>query len=282
MSTDQVDRAIAAIDAVLTDDQIDDLVDWQLSRYDQRSGYDHDVNQPAPCGHCGREEHGLAITERIESMRWQGHYDEDYRYDEDTTPVLCPGTYVPGPVGFSRAHESYRRSQGARFWFDHDDARRYHTVGTTLRERWNSFRTGRWETIRVGAPYWTFTVDEPGSWEIIPSPPAPQSSGALTVHLIDPDGRPIPLGQVRARNLQPTDTGFTFELDLPPHGLRAAVRDRGPGGRIILEGPGGQRERISGTVTAIALNDDGTRFEIDVASEHHHLPSVYTEPEETR
>lgn len=82
MSTDQADRAIAAIDAVLTDDQIDDLVDWQLSRYDERSGYDHDVNQPAPCGHCGREEHGLAITERIESMRWQGHYDEDYRYAE--------------------------------------------------------------------------------------------------------------------------------------------------------------------------------------------------------
>lgn len=37
MSTDQADRAIAAIDAVLTDDQIDDLVDWQLSRYDERT-----------------------------------------------------------------------------------------------------------------------------------------------------------------------------------------------------------------------------------------------------
>ncbi|AKJ72244.1 hypothetical protein TPA4_79 [Tsukamurella phage TPA4] len=332
MSTDQTDRAIAAIDAVLTDDQIDDIVDWQLSRYDERTGYDYNVGQ-APCGHCAREEHGLAITERIEHMRLWGEYDETYRYDEDTTPILCPGTYVPGPVGFRHAHEREQRARGARFWFDHDDARedgrqdrvesyrypvaedrerlavllndgqvryiphqtisfnieameqfreQWRREAEELRERWNSIRTGRWETIRAGAPYWTFTVGDTGPWEIT-RPPDPQPVGALTVRLIAPDGRPIPLARhVRAHQLQPTDTGFSVELDLPPRGRCGAVRDRGPGSRIILEGPGGQRERIAGTVTAVALNADGSRFVLDVASEHHHLPSVYAEPEETR
>lgn len=234
MSTDQVDRAIAAIDAVLTDDQIDDLVDWQLSRYDQRSGYDHDVNQPAPCG----------------------------RYDEDTTPILCPGTYVPGPVGFGRAFKpAWLIKPAMNFWND-----------------------ARW--VIPDVPQQLQQIDFGDLIGSLHAATFPLSSLApardLTVRLIDATGRPIPLRNAKGSNIEPTDTGFTFELDLPPYGLRAAVRDRGPGGRIILEGPGGQRERISGTVTAIALNDDGTRFEIDVASEHHHLPSVYTEPEETR
>ncbi|WP_032402469.1 hypothetical protein [Rhodococcoides fascians] len=40
-------------------DQIDALVDEQLANYDNRSGYDHDVNQER-CGHCCRDWHGLA------------------------------------------------------------------------------------------------------------------------------------------------------------------------------------------------------------------------------
>ncbi|MCD2109328.1 hypothetical protein O4214_30150 [Rhodococcus erythropolis] len=77
-------------------DEIDALVDEQLSGYSDRSGYDHNVNQDR-CGHCHREWHGLKITERMESMAMQVAYDEDYRYADDDSDVLCPGSSFIGP-----------------------------------------------------------------------------------------------------------------------------------------------------------------------------------------
>lgn len=78
-------------------DKIDALVDEQLSAYDSRSGYDHNVNQER-CWHCGREWHGLKITARMESMAAQVAYDEDYRYADDDSEVLCPGSGFIGPI----------------------------------------------------------------------------------------------------------------------------------------------------------------------------------------
>ena len=78
-------------------DKIDALVDEQLSAYDSRSGYDHNVNQERCC-HCGREWHGLKITARMESMAAQVAYDEDYRYADDDSEVLCPGSSFIGPT----------------------------------------------------------------------------------------------------------------------------------------------------------------------------------------
>ena len=82
-------------------DEIDALVDEQLRQ--EPSGYDHNINQ-AQCWHCGRDFHGLAITERMERMRvmyrMTGALDEElveYRYDEDESPVLCPGSRFIGP-----------------------------------------------------------------------------------------------------------------------------------------------------------------------------------------
>ncbi|TWS25367.1 hypothetical protein FK268_09255 [Tsukamurella sputi] len=299
MITDQVDHTVAAIDEALSSEDITDLVDWQLSRYDERSGYDHHVNQPARCGHCGREEHGLAITERIESMRWQGFYDKDYRYDEDTSPLLCPGSYVPGPVGFRRAH-------------DHEQL--HASWGNALGAVTTYARGGRIEIPQGLGQDFALTTDCAAPWVVVQPNPWVRLSGVIqtsqdalaplmesaasawgaiqhaatvlnstpvTVRLIDGTGRPIPLRDAKGSNLQPTDTGFTIKLDLPPRGLRAAVRDRGPGARIIVEGPAGARERIAGTVADVSLTDDGARFELDVTSEHHRLPAVYTEPEET-
>lgn len=78
-------------------DEIDELVDWQLSNYDNRSGYDRNINQ-AKCPHswCGRDWHGIAITARIENMRSLGVYDPEYVYDEDNSAVLCPGSLFEG------------------------------------------------------------------------------------------------------------------------------------------------------------------------------------------
>lgn len=78
-------------------DVIDELVDEQLSNYSNRSGYDHNVNQEK-CWHCGEEWHGLAITSRMKQMRIQGHIDEGYRYDQDESEVICPGSTFIGPL----------------------------------------------------------------------------------------------------------------------------------------------------------------------------------------
>ncbi|WP_058037058.1 hypothetical protein [Rhodococcus sp. KB6] len=77
-------------------DEIDALVDEQLSGYHDRSGYDYNVNQQK-CWHCGREWHGLQITTRMEGMRRVRWYDENYRYAEDDSQILCPGSHFIGP-----------------------------------------------------------------------------------------------------------------------------------------------------------------------------------------
>lgn len=91
-------------------DEIDALVDEQLSGYSERSGYDYNVNQDR-CGHCHREWHGLKITERIESMAAQVTYDEDYRYADDDSEVLCPGSSFIGPWATKSQIERMRSSE---------------------------------------------------------------------------------------------------------------------------------------------------------------------------
>lgn len=76
-------------------DRIGELVDDQLQQ--ERSGYDHNVNQEK-CWHCGREWHGLPITERIAEMYARRAYDEAYSLAEDDSPVLCEGSAFIGPM----------------------------------------------------------------------------------------------------------------------------------------------------------------------------------------
>ncbi|AII06256.1 MULTISPECIES: hypothetical protein [Rhodococcus] len=67
-------------------DRIDRLVHDQLAHHDNRSGYDSNVNQ-ALCPHCGREWHGLAITERMQQMRHARALDPTYSYVRDHSRV---------------------------------------------------------------------------------------------------------------------------------------------------------------------------------------------------
>lgn len=97
---------------------IDALIDEQLAAGEsgaQERAAEHD----RLCPHCGREWHGLAITERMERMRREyadaqfarylagdeeSEYaesailDEDYRYAEDDSRVICPGSEFIGPI----------------------------------------------------------------------------------------------------------------------------------------------------------------------------------------
>ncbi|GAC71065.1 hypothetical protein [Gordonia soli] len=98
---------VADIDALI-DDQLAAGEDGQTARAD---------NVDRPCGHCGRPWHGLAVTRRLEEMRLEygrrrdaaGDRGEEpeyatsaildgYRYDEDDSDILCPGSEFIGPV----------------------------------------------------------------------------------------------------------------------------------------------------------------------------------------
>lgn len=80
-------------------DRISDLVDEQLA-----AGEDFGSDQHDTCWHCGRDWHGLALTERMAHMYAWGCYDESYRFDEDDTEVVCPGSEFIGPRA-PRRHE---------------------------------------------------------------------------------------------------------------------------------------------------------------------------------
>ncbi|MBM4608007.1 hypothetical protein GS416_03885 [Rhodococcus hoagii] len=78
-------------------DAIDALVDDQMAGGEPIGGYDYnDPNYPQ-CPHCGDDWHGLKITRRMRDMRWDGIFDENYRYADDDSEVLCPGSDFIGP-----------------------------------------------------------------------------------------------------------------------------------------------------------------------------------------
>ncbi|WP_067563459.1 hypothetical protein [Nocardia acidivorans] len=86
-------------------DRIDRLVGDQLVAYESGPRY---VGTRDLCSQCGRDWHGLPITERMEQMRLARTFDADYRHAHDTSPILCPGTVFvrqstpesPSPNGF--------------------------------------------------------------------------------------------------------------------------------------------------------------------------------------
>jgi hypothetical protein len=91
------DRDIVGKVAALVDD-IDALVDDQLAGGEPETGYDFDDPTFPDCPHswCSESWHGLAITRRMRDMRWRGEIDPDYRYNEDDSTVLCPGSDFTG------------------------------------------------------------------------------------------------------------------------------------------------------------------------------------------
>lgn len=79
-------------------DTIDALIDEQLAAGEPETGYDYDDPTYPSCPHCAEKWHGLAITTRMLGMRFRGVIDPDYRYAEDDSRVLCPGSDFIGPM----------------------------------------------------------------------------------------------------------------------------------------------------------------------------------------
>ena len=113
-------------------DTIDTLVDDQLA---EGPHDDYNVNRYDKCGHCGRDWHGLRITTRIEHMRIRGVYDENYRTDTDTSPVLCEGSAFIGPQSLpDRIALSFTTHQDRLDWltaheFEHLDYVSFFKIG---------------------------------------------------------------------------------------------------------------------------------------------------------
>lgn len=93
-------------DSVL--DEIDRLVDESLARGDRSDSFHGEqYREEQPCPWCVEGYHYLPITQRMWEMR-QGSYardefgygimDPDYRFEDDDSPVLCPGSEYHGPV----------------------------------------------------------------------------------------------------------------------------------------------------------------------------------------
>ncbi|QNJ57969.1 hypothetical protein SEA_HITTER_72 [Gordonia phage Hitter] len=79
-------------------DDIDALIDSQLDAGEPIGGYDYNDPDYPKCGHCQGDWHGLAITERMVQMRLRGEMETDYRYADDTSRVVCPGSEFIGPL----------------------------------------------------------------------------------------------------------------------------------------------------------------------------------------
>ncbi|WP_287004634.1 MULTISPECIES: hypothetical protein [Gordonia] len=97
-------------------DDIDALIDEQLAAGE--SGHEQRARTAdRRCWHCGRDWHGLAITKRLEEMRAEYRrraaeaYErgeeaeyatsailDGYRYDQDDSDILCPGSDFIGPM----------------------------------------------------------------------------------------------------------------------------------------------------------------------------------------
>ncbi|QHB37912.1 hypothetical protein SEA_OPIE_70 [Gordonia phage Opie] len=208
-------------------DEIDTLIGDQLAAGEPMNGYDFDDPDFPTCWHCGRDWHGLAITERMNQMRALGRYDEDYRYADDDSPVICPGSAFIGPVQTPPRTARVGFSIVSPDLFDHVhvDPGRY--VG--LFQQCDSFAYALtaaargfveqmnqqviWSDVRYGAT-WGFDL---GEW--LEPDVAPFGAALPDVRDLEAEGW-RPLGCL--------PEGFVFEIDEPQldDAAATALRDR--------------------------------------------------------
>lgn len=74
-----------------------ELINAALEEGEPENGYDYGDPTFPEC-RCGRDWHGLPITQAMEDMALLGVFDPAYRYAEDASPILCPGSDVEGPL----------------------------------------------------------------------------------------------------------------------------------------------------------------------------------------
>lgn len=123
MSMDRVDRLLEQIDAF----DVDEHIDQQLARGDQSNTFRGERTRK--CRWCREDWHGLPITKKMVEMRlnpygWdefgQPVMDPNYKYSEDTSDWVCPGSEFHGP---ETPNKSWRLPRGqASFQTEHIDA----------------------------------------------------------------------------------------------------------------------------------------------------------------
>ena len=115
-------------------DDIDALIDDQLAA-GEAGQQQRATTGDRPCWHCGRAWHGLAVTVRLEEMRREYRRRADaatdrgeeieyatsaildgYRYDEDDSEILCPGSDFIGPMPATLRRFAGNPSTGCTCW----------------------------------------------------------------------------------------------------------------------------------------------------------------------
>lgn len=177
-------------------DEIDNLVDESLERGDQSGTFRGERYDK--CTLCGDDYHFLAITTRLVQMRHgsygfdefnQGIVDPDYRYQDDDSPIVCPGSnYLGPPVGDREWAWYLLRKRGRR------PSPRSHPASPPTSS--SDPRPRRLRTWRFIGPFDPWVIDMRTDIEYVsrsPIDPLPRAVGShhfATFHYQDP--YPIP------------------------------------------------------------------------------------------
>lgn len=120
MDNERLDKLLEEIEEF----DVDSYITEQLSRGPQNQDSFRGQYQ-RKCRWCPEPWHGLPITKKMRDMRQnpyafdefgQGIMDPNYRYDEDTSDWVCPGSDYHGPETVNR---SWRRPRGAAPYQSH-------------------------------------------------------------------------------------------------------------------------------------------------------------------
>ncbi|MCX2753098.1 hypothetical protein [Gordonia sp. 4N] len=234
---------------------IDALIDEQLDAGEPVGGYDYDDPDFPKCGHCRGDWHGLAITERMQEMRWRGAVDADYRYSQDDSPVVCPGSEFIGPLTASMAPQE--PPAGCTCWA----CRLSRTVAQWPVPDW-PLDPAAWP---VAVPSWTVSIGEPPRWWRLDA--APYRHRNLRFDLVEDfrPGRQVLLMRIDS-GVDEFQGASTLEATRHPEHVYAAtnyiieilvsldIHGRRPddlGGRIVwheIDGPGGDYVRSRAVV----------------------------------
>ncbi|QDF17523.1 hypothetical protein SEA_PHROSTEDPHLAKE_80 [Gordonia phage PhrostedPhlake] len=264
-------------------DDIDALIDSQLDAGEPIGGYDYNDPDYPKCWHCGRDWHGLPITERMNEMRWRGEMDPDYRYADDTSRVVCPGSEFIGPLPENQLTASVCQCTWCRLRRSRQqviaDLTRDIGVWPSMRDpldpsSWlGSNRSAPWVTWREPARWWRLDIPahrhlEDIEFELIDR----EQNNGWTPWGARPDARftlvmRVGAGLAQIQGITTLDPDRENDLNYAFHTYDAtrrpltldvhAERPNDMGGRIVwheIDGPGGDYVRSRSVVSASRLD----------------------------
>lgn len=219
-------------------DAIDELVDEQMAGGEPIGGYDYNDPGYPRCPHCHRDWHGLAITERIERMRWTGTMDADYRYAEDDSPVLCPGSEFIGPVASPSQlalirHPANRGIDLGETLLPHLQPWQQHLIrNPEIRRRFMAFRGGRQPWVTWNDHGEPLAESEYSTSRDRPHRAAPVINNGDRVAFVTEDGRRLEgIARVEATRTFPEreETVISVTTETPTWSIRVGGRRNGRG-----------------------------------------------------